>query len=282
MNYSRWIDHFETNRKDRLEPDWGSPLRMEDGRRRALAKSLAEYQLGDGGGPCQLIAGDAEAFRGSSETVRRVVDMWFAEEAGHSRLLAGAVNRLGGEFVTDSFAFRWFNRCRRLLDVRFEMLVLLVVEIVSTGYYRVIRRHCGDEPVEAMCALILRDEAGHVRFHRDRLAADFPDGAPRAWVVLFHTLGHACAAFLWLGHGRWLRPLGASWPELHRHVRHGLRRFVRELRSRPIADLSPARLTAGPVTPRDRDHLFPQYHDRAHPHCTLDPGRFNVASGRRG
>jgi hypothetical protein len=192
------------------------------------------------------------------------------------------VERLGGELVADSFAFRWFNRCRRLVDVRFEMLVLLLVEIVSTGYYRVIRRHCGDKPVEAMCALILRDEAGHVRFHRDRLAADFPDGPPRAWVALFHALGHACTAFLWLGHGRWLRPLGATWAELHRHVRHGLRRFVWDLRARPMRERERPRLTTGRVAPRSGEHPFPHDPDHAHPECSLHPVRFDVASGRGG
>jgi len=229
MNNSKWISHFQSNRRNRPEPVWEMPLTLTEDCRRALVLSLAEYQLGDGGGPCRLIARDAEAFRSTSAEVRQVVDMWFAEEAEHSRLLGGAVTRLGGEFITDTFAFRLFNHCRRFFDVQFEMLVLLLVEIVSTGYYRVIRRHCGDRPVAEMCALIIRDEVGHVMFHRDRLAAMFPEGPPAAWVLLFHLLGHACAAFLWLGHGRWLRTLGGTWAELHQHVRHGLRRFVRKL-----------------------------------------------------
>ncbi len=229
MNYTKWIAHFQNNRCHRAEPAWGSPLTLTETKRRALVRSLAEYQLGDGGGPCRLIAHDAEALRDSAAQVRQVVDLWFAEEAEHSRLLGGAVTRLGGEFITDTFAFRLFNRCRRAFDVQFEMLVLLLVEIVSTGYYRVIRRHCDDKPVADMCALILRDEGGHVMFHRDRLAADYPEGPPPAWVLMFHTLGYACAAFLWLGHGRWLRPLGGTWRELLLHVHHGLRRFVRQL-----------------------------------------------------
>lgn len=235
LNFSKWVRHFQNNRLNRPEPDWQAPLLLPPHQAALLVKSLAEYQLGDGGGPCRLIAADAEELRASSAQVKQVVDLWFAEEAEHSRLLGGAVRRLGGEFVTDSFAFRLFNHCRRFFDAQFEMLVLLLVEIVSTGYYRVIRRHCQDAPVAHMCALILRDEAGHIQFHRDRLAADFPEGPPWAWVAMFHGLGHACAAFLWLGHGRWLRPLGATWGELSLHVRHGLRRFIRQLHPAPAA-----------------------------------------------
>src|SRR6185295_1956486 len=101
---------------------------------------------------------------------------WFTEEKEHSRLLASAVERVGGEFVTETFAFKLFYAIRRRFGVQFEMLVLLVVEIVSTGYYRVIQKHVGDKPIADMCKLILRDEARHIDFHRDRLATRFPNG----------------------------------------------------------------------------------------------------------
>jgi len=228
----KWIRHFETNRLNRKEPEWDSPFAMEEKKRRALAASLAEYQLGDGGGPCRLIARDAERYRGSSENTKLVTDLWFREEAEHSRLLSGAVRRLGGTFVTDTFAFRQFNRVRRLMDARFEMLVLLQVEIISTVYYRVIRRHCGDQPIADMCGLILRDEAGHVSYHRDRLCRDHPRGwnvIQQAW---FYFLGYSCAAVLWLGHGRALRTIGMTNGEFFAQVRRGLRGFVRSVRRR--------------------------------------------------
>ncbi|HZJ17369.1 MAG TPA: ferritin-like domain-containing protein [Chthoniobacteraceae bacterium] len=229
MNYQKWITHFRANRLDRPEPNWNAEFDLPERKRSALAKSLAEYQLGDGGGECRLVARDAEAFRASAEDTRLVVDLWFAEEREHSRLLTGAVHRLRGKFVTDTFAFRMFYACRRLLGVQFEMLVLLIVEIVSTGYYRMIRQHCGDEPIKAMCQLILRDEVKHIEFHRDRLAAKHRGGVGMVWALCFRFLGHACAAFLWLGHGRWLRAIGGQRSELFRHVRRGLANFLSEL-----------------------------------------------------
>lgn len=232
MDWQKWIRHFEIeNRQNRPEPEWGLPLEMEEAHRTSLAATLAQYQLGDGGGPCRLIARDAEALRASDDEVRRVIDLWFQEEAEHSRLLGGAVRRLRGEFVTDSFAFRMFNRCRRLFGSQFEMLVLLIVEIVSMAYYLVILRHCGDEPVAAMCRLILRDESGHISFHRDRLAARHAKGIPIWWAAGFRGLGRACMVFLWWSHGRWLRGIGATRDELFRLSRKGLERFLRRLRT---------------------------------------------------
>ena len=156
-----------------------------------------------------------------------------------SRLLARAGERVGAEFVTSTPAFRLFYAIRRRLGVQFEMIVLLVVEIVSTGYDRVMRRHVGDEPIAAMCGLILRDEARHIAFHCDRIAARHPRGAGLFWRCQFHLLGHACAWFLWLGHGRCLRALGGTRAELFAHVTSGQRNFLVELaeRSEPDAAL---------------------------------------------
>ena len=229
MNYQHWIQHFQTNRLDRPEPDWEAPFTMPEEKRRLLALSLAEYQLGDGGGECCLVAADAESYRGSAEDARKVVDFWFAEELEHSRLLASAVKRVRGTFVTTTFGFELFYAIRRRLGVQFEMLVLLVVEIVSTGYYRVIRRHVEDQPIADMCKLILRDEARHIDFHRDRLAFRYPHGVGRLWTWQFQLLAEACASFLWLGHGRALGALGGTRRELFGHVRGGVTNFLAEL-----------------------------------------------------
>ena len=232
MNLAKWIRHFgTTNRLDRPEPEWDLPLLLDERKRAALAATLAQYQLGDGGGPCRLIARDAERLRASDDDVKRVIDLWFAEEAEHSRLLAGAVRRLGGTFVEDSFAFRLFNQCRRAFGAQFEMKVLLIVEIVSTAYYRLVRKHCGDVPVRQMCRLILRDEAGHIAFHRERLSACHPDGGSWRGTASFFFLGVACAGFLWLSHGRWLRPLGVRAQELFALSWQGLVHFHRRLPS---------------------------------------------------
>ncbi|MEQ1859579.1 MAG: ferritin-like domain-containing protein [Chthoniobacteraceae bacterium] len=226
MNTRHWIAHFENNRRGRVEPDWSASFTLPERKRTHLARSLAEYQLGDGGGECRLVARDADKFRTSIPGMNRLVDLWFAEEREHSRLLTGAVRRVGGTFVTTTPAMSLFYAVRRALGVEFELLVLLIVEIVSTVYYRSIRKHVGDAPLAAMCRLIIRDEAGHVAFHRERVAAQFPGGVPGGWVLRFHALGFACACFLWLGkNGACLRALGTTRAEFFRQIRAGLLRF---------------------------------------------------------
>jgi len=103
---------------------------------------------------------------------------------------------------------------------------------VSTAYYRVLLGHSPDAPLAAMCGLILRDEAGHVAFHRDRLAAAgrSPLGLGGAlWQGQFWLCGHAAATMLWMNHGPCLKAIGGSRAEYFQEVKWELYRFIASL-----------------------------------------------------
>jgi len=232
MNYAKWIAHFERNRRDRPEPDWSAPVSVSPEVLTALLPSLEQFQLGDGGGPASLIAFDAERFRSSTTETRTLVDFWFAEEREHARLLGCVVDRFGGRRITSHWSFTAFCLCRRVFGVRFELQILLLTELVSTAYYRVLRRHSPDAPLTDMCGLILRDEAGHVAFHRDRLSAKgrSPIGLAGAlWQAQFWLCGHAAATVLWASHRACLTAIGGSRNEYFQEVRWELRRFILSL-----------------------------------------------------
>ena len=234
MNPQKWITHFQRNRLHREEPDWSRPVTMSHGRIAAMLPSLEQFRLGDGGGPASLIAHDAAKYRRRGDEIRQLVDLWFTEEKEHARLLGEAVRRFGGRFIESHWSFSAFCLCRRVLGVRFELQVLLLTEIVSTGYYRVLRRHVDDLPVRQMCSLILRDEAGHVAFHRDRLAeARRASGGLRAmlWRFQFWLCGLAAGTVLWSSHGRCLTALGGRRPEYYREIRLEIAKFLRRVES---------------------------------------------------
>jgi hypothetical protein len=226
----RWLAHFRRNQRNRTEPDWGAPQVLSAEVVRPLVRSLEQFQLGDGGGPACLIAWNAEHLRAGSADTRALVDTWFAEEREHSRLLGAAVARFGGRRIERHWSFTAFCLARWAFGVRFELTVLLLTEIVSTVYYRLMRRHGRDQALCAMCALILRDEAGHVAFHRDRLAWSAWVNYGAGWETRFRALGLAAASMLWINHGHALRALGASRGEFYQEVWRELSRFIRRLR----------------------------------------------------
>ena len=232
MNHAKWIAYFNQNRRQRPEPDWSAPLSVPVKMFGPLLSSIEQFRLGDSGGPASLIACNAKGFCDQTTEMRAVVDLWFAEEAEHARLLGCAVRRFGGRVINSHWSFTAFCWCRRLLGVRFELQVLLLTELVSTAYYRVLRARSPDVPLAAMCGLILRDEAGHVAFHRDRLAdarRHLQGMRDAAWRIQFWVLGHAAAAMLWVNHGPCLKAIGGSRAEYFDEVRQQLGRFLRSL-----------------------------------------------------
>jgi hypothetical protein len=235
MDVSRWREHFHNNRVDRPEPAWDAAVTLPPAVVAPLVRSLEQFHLGDGGGPASLIAHDAEGFRSQTAGTRGLVDLWFAEEKEHSRLLGRAVERFGGRPIDGHWSFTAFCWCRRWFGVRFELTVLLLTEIASTAYYRLLRRHTADAPLRAACRLILRDEAGHIRFHRDRLARAARPRYGRRWAWRFRLLGLAAATMLWVNHAPALKAVGGRRAEFYREVWWELTRFIRRLRAEAAA-----------------------------------------------
>jgi hypothetical protein len=226
----RWLSHFQRNRENRMEPDWQAPVTLPAEVASRLVKSLEQFQLGDGGGPARLIAWNAEHLRTSAPSATVLENLWFAEEREHARLLGAAVARFGGRPITGHWSFTAFCLVRKCFGVRFELTVLLLTEIVSTVYYRLLGRHCEDPTLRSVCRLILRDEEGHVAFHRDRLASTALSSYGRCWEICFRFLGLAAASMLWINHAAALKALGATRGEFYQEVWLGLSRFVRRLR----------------------------------------------------
>jgi hypothetical protein len=259
MDSGRWLEHFRRNAENRPEPDWQAPIRLPPDIVARLVRSLEQFRLGDGGGPASLIAWNAETFRSRSDDLRTLVDLWFAEEREHSRLLGAAVARFGGRCIDSHWSFTAFCFCRRWFGVHFELTVLLLTELVSTVYYRLMWRHGDDAALRAMCRLIIRDETGHVAFHRDRLAASARAGRARygkVWESRFRALGFAAATMLWINHAPGVTALGATTGEFYREVWQELSRFIRRLRLESVGEVA-AQVT-GAAIPVSLGALLPE------------------------
>ena len=232
MNYAKQINYFLRNKQNRREPDWTAPINIPTHMLAPLLRSIEQFRLGDGGGPASLIAHDAESFRGRTDEMRQIVDLWFKEEAEHARLLGCAVQRFGGRFIQSHWSFSAFCFCRRILGVKFELQVLTLTELVSTVYYRMMRNHSPDGPLAAMCELILRDEAGHVAFQRDRIAdSGHPSPGLRSWLwrIQFLVCGYAAGTMLWVNHAAGLKAIGGTRSEFYREITRQIVRFIRSL-----------------------------------------------------
>jgi hypothetical protein len=234
MNINRWVKHFEINGSNRREPDWGAPMDLKGRALTNLRKSIQQFQLGDGGGPAYLIAWNRGTVLADPD-MKRLVDLWFKEEREHSRLLGEMLKRLGGDPIKSHWSFALFCGLRKFLGVRFELHALLGTEIVSHVYYKMLRRHGADPALQQMCQLIIRDEAGHIAFHLDRLAAENmqhgrqPGGL---WAGLFRLRAILAGTVLWVNHRGALLAMGANDAEFYQWIRRDTNAFIRSLRRR--------------------------------------------------
>jgi hypothetical protein len=89
--------------------------------------------------------------------------------------------------------------------------------------------------LETTCGLILRDEGGHVAFHRDRLAVSgqsLSGPVGKWWAMQFVLCGYAAGTMLWINHGPCLKSLGATTSEFYSEITHEMRRFLKLLAMR--------------------------------------------------
>jgi hypothetical protein len=80
-----------------------------------------------------------------------------------------------------------------------------------------------------MCELILRDEAGHVAFQRDRLldgACPRPGWRGWLWRAQFLICGYAAGTMLWVNHAPGLKAIGGTRLEFYSEITRQMVRFI--------------------------------------------------------
>lgn len=241
MNSTRWLAHFQQNRLNRPEPAWDAPPLPASSVTQTLASSLSHFQLGESGEGRFLLSEARHAFPDDPDYCE-ALSLFISEEQEHARLLERLVLRLGGKTISRHWSHFLFRLLRRALGVNFELHVLVIAELVGTGYYRLVRRYSRDPVVVQVCDLVLLDEAWHVAFHCERFAADQAAWLPlerTLWVTSFQVLFLAATAVAWVDHGAALRGIGSDRREFVKEVRDECIQF--------LAKLAPLTLRAEPA-----------------------------------
>jgi hypothetical protein len=218
--WAGWLRHFEGNVGRPLPAIAGGEPALVGSIpaaiRPALARSLARFQVGEGGEG--RVAREVWRVRLGSidDAYRAALGLFVREEGRHARILGGMVRALGGELMKSSWSERLFVRGRRLAGLRLKVLCLLAAEVVGIGFYGAVGRRCGGA-LGAALAEIEADEAAHLRFHVALFRAETRGWAARlvfvaAWLAIS---GLACGLVL-VDHRATLRGLGAPLAGLGR------------------------------------------------------------------
>ncbi len=212
MNAQHWISHFETN--TRLNHELSFPpaaCTLPEKERKALVRSIAIFQLGESGGGTRLrrytrSIASLENLRG----YRRAVDLFVAEEQSHAALLARTVAHLRGTLLTKQWTNSIFRWMRDLVNLEFNIQVLLTAELIAEVYFGLLALRCTDPVVQTVAKKLLRDEIGHLSFQRDFLFERLkllPPAVQRLWRWQFRAIHFVTAIVVAWDHRDCLRAL---------------------------------------------------------------------------
>jgi hypothetical protein len=215
MTSSRWRRYFRANRDNLLTPPWGDGAQLTEAERDAIARSIAEFQLGESSEGKHLIAA-ARQWAGHAEDPDYVlaVGMFIAEENRHAGDLGRFMDLEGIAGKKRTFADSVFRRLRKLARLELSISVLVTAEVIAQVYYQALAAATGSTILRALCEQILRDEDRHVRFQCERLAILRRHRGPacRALCTAAHrVLMLGAILVVWMNHGRALAAGGHGW-----------------------------------------------------------------------
>ena len=185
-SWDQWRDLFLA-RVSRPIPQVNAQV-MAESQKRNLGRSLAIFQLGESGEG--RIAKEIMMIQQPGITVayREALGLFVAEEARHGRILKNLLAALGMGSMHVTWSNTLFTWGRRLIGIRFKLLVLMAAEIVGLSFYQLVSEQIEQGELRAALKQICGDEEDHLCFHADFFRYQLRTRGDRGVFTLFWPL----------------------------------------------------------------------------------------------
>lgn len=207
VNWSAWSAFF-ARRADRPVPQ-PRPEEQFAALPASLARSLAIFQLGESGGGTIVEQARQSDIAGVDDDYVDAIGMFVREENRHADVLAQCVQLLGGSLIRRNWTARIFVGLRRLLGLRFKVMILLAAEVVGLCYYHLLAGRLPQCQIGRLLAQLVDDERAHLEFHCAFLHAQTRSGWRRAvFIAAWRVTMVAAALAVLIDHCPAIRDLG--------------------------------------------------------------------------
>ncbi len=258
----RWIEHFELNRRRQPAQPWERGAKLTHAERFIVIDSIRQFQLGESGeGRHIKKCAAVHARRIDDLDYPDAMHLFIAEEQRHSAMLGQYLDLAHERRLTKSKVDGIFRWLRHLMGLELSLIVLSTAEVVASVYYRALRDATECDLLQSICRRILRDEAAHLAFHRDRFLILRWNRSLVTRSIL--RLMHHCLLMVtllpvWWCHARVFRAGGISFFKLthdtHCRLHQDLRRVGLRVRLRKmISQVIPPPLPPRSIADTDRD-----------------------------
>jgi hypothetical protein len=190
---------------------------------RAVGHSIQQFQLGEyarGRGLRRRAASDP--LLGSDRWFLEALDLFIAEEQGHSGMLGRFLDREGIPRLTDNWLDGAFRGLRKLAGLEVCVTVLVTAEILAVPFYQALRDATRSPLLRNICTRILRDEAAHLKYQALTIALVRRRASKlgrRVRRFCHWTLLHGTALLVWQQHRRVFSAAGWSFSHFSRGAR---------------------------------------------------------------
>jgi len=212
-----WCSYFLANRPAPDELPWDDGYVLTAAERRSIAKSIAQFQLGEGAEGRRLQErGRQYAQRVGDTHFSQALALFVKEEQRHSADLGRFMDAQGLLRLSKHWVDSTFRRLRLLAGLELCLRVLVTAEIIAVPYYRALGSATASELLNAISCRILEDEAGHLKFQSSMLArlADGRRSVVSRLIWRLHRLFLVGTCFVvWLDHGKVFRAAGYGFED---------------------------------------------------------------------
>jgi hypothetical protein len=207
-----WCSYFLANCLDPRELPWDDPYILTPAERRAIAKSIAQFQLGEGAEGRRLQdRGRKYAAEVDDAHFLQALSLFIKEEQRHSADLGRFMDAQGIPRLPNHWVDSVFRRIRVLAGLELCLRVLVSAEIIAVPYYRALGSATASGLLHAISSRIFHDEAAHLKFQSSMLSrlAKRRSSMPARVVWRLHRIFLVGACFLvWAEHAKVFRAAG--------------------------------------------------------------------------
>jgi hypothetical protein len=217
-----WITHFKASALQK-RINWNQETNITQIEVDTILRSLQAWQLGETSEGRQLIAAAEKYACGIAEPgYVDAIKLFIKEEQKHGNNLGMYLDRIGKPRIMKDWGDTLFRKVRHLnTSMESWTLAVIVVESTAQIFYQSLKDATGCGLLKEICTDILIDEAYHITFQTERLAAIFESKSPfsKSWRKVFYKYFFAFTSLLvWYANSKLFKAGGNSFDDYMRKM----------------------------------------------------------------